>query len=54
MDGVELIAQRWRQSMPSPVIVLTGNADVPLAVQAMKLGARDLPIKPLNADAFRK
>jgi FixJ family two-component response regulator len=46
--------QMRRQSIPLPVIVLTGNADVRLADQAMKLGARDLPIKPLNADAFRK
>ena len=54
LDGVELIAQMRRQSIPLPVIVLTGYADVPLAVQAMKLGARDLLIKPLDADAFRK
>lgn len=52
MDGVELIAQMRKKSISLPVIVLTAHADVPLAVQAMKLGASDLLMKPAHIDAL--
>lgn len=52
MNGVELIAEMRRQSIPLPVIVLTAYADVPLAVKAMKLSAIDLLMKPFEFDAL--
>ncbi|QGM99615.1 response regulator [Methylocystis parvus] len=52
MDGVELIAQLHKKSIPLPAIVVTAYADVPLAVQAMKLGACDLLTKPFDLDAL--
>jgi two-component system CheB/CheR fusion protein len=49
MGGIELL---WRLSdaghrMPS--IMITGNSDVPMAVEAMKAGASDFIEKPINA-----
>jgi two-component system response regulator FixJ len=52
MDGVELIAEMRKKSVPLPVIVVTAHADVPLAVQAMKLGANDLLVKPFDVKAL--
>jgi two-component system, LuxR family, response regulator FixJ len=50
MDGLELIqALRQRGALP-PIIVMTGHGDVPVAVKAMKLGARDFIEKPFDPD----
>ena len=50
MDGVELIkALKARQSI-LPVIVVTGHADVTVAVQAMKAGAVDFVQKPYESE----
>ncbi len=52
IDGMELL----RQLNPAfgtrklPVIVMTGHGDVPLAVEAMKLGALDFLEKPFEDD----
>jgi two-component system response regulator FixJ len=46
MDGLSLIQEMARRQLDMPVIIMTGFADVPLAVKAMKAGASDFVEKP--------
>ena len=52
MGGVELIGRLKALGVPDPVIVITGHADVPLAIQAMKAGVADFIEKPFSDDAI--
>jgi two-component system, LuxR family, response regulator FixJ len=48
VDGIELL-KRLKQEKPALcVIVITGHGEIPLAVQAMKLGAMDFLEKPFD------
>ncbi len=52
MDGLTLL-RRLKSSPASaalPVILMTGDGDIPLAVEAMKLGALDFLEKPFEDD----
>ena len=48
MSGLEVQQQLNRSGSLLPVILLTGHADVPMAVQAMKDGAFDFLQKPVR------
>jgi two-component system, LuxR family, response regulator FixJ len=50
MDGVELLKTLKRRHCPLPVILITGHADVTVAVQAMKAGASEFVQKPYESD----
>src|SRR4051795_3847681 len=50
IDGIELLKRLKASSNPYPVLIMTGHGDVPLAVNAMKLGAVDFLEKPFEDD----
>lgn len=52
MDGIQLLRRLNESKTKFPVIVMTGHADVPLAVEAMKCGAVDFIEKPFSDDVL--
>jgi two-component system, LuxR family, response regulator FixJ len=50
IDGIELLKRVKASSSLLPVVIMTGHGDVPLAVEAMKLGAADFVEKPFEDD----
>lgn len=52
MSGVDLARRLKELGVPDPVIVITGHADVPLAVEAMKAGVADFIEKPFDDEVI--
>jgi two-component system response regulator FixJ len=52
MNGLELLQHLRASGCSAPVIVMTGHADVPMAIQAMKAGVADFLEKPFGDDAI--
>jgi len=52
MSGIELLRRLREIDMKLPVIVITGHGDVPLAVEAMRVGAMDFLEKPYDDEAL--
>ena len=50
MDGLELLSalKQGEEAIETPVVMITGHGDVETAVQALKLGAYDFLLKPLD------
>jgi len=52
MNGLELVAKLKAMGVADPVIVITGHADVPMAIQAMRAGVSDFIEKPFSDEAI--
>jgi two-component system response regulator FixJ len=52
MSGMELLRELSRRSVRPPVIMITGHGDIPLAVEAMRLGAADFIEKPFQDETL--
>jgi two-component system response regulator FixJ len=52
MDGITLLKKLRAEGGEPPLILITGHADIPLAVAAMKAGAVDFLEKPFEAEAL--
>jgi two-component system response regulator FixJ len=52
ISGIDLLHRLKELDNLLPVIVITGHGDVPLAVEAMKLGAADFLEKPFDDEAL--
>ena len=50
MSGLELLQRLKSEGARLPSIMITGQGDVPMAVEAMKAGAADFIEKPIRRD----
>jgi FixJ family two-component response regulator len=52
LDGLELQVRLHETGQSLPIVFLTGDADIPMSVQAIKAGAADFLTKPVTPDAL--
>jgi two-component system, LuxR family, response regulator FixJ len=52
MSGIDLLRRLRERKISVPVIVITGHGDIPLAVEAMRIGATDFLEKPFDDDVL--
>ncbi len=52
MTGLQLVAELKARAVTTPVIVITGHGDVPMAVEALKRGVSDFLEKPFDDEAL--
>ena len=52
MNGLEMVRRLTERGVRHPVIVMTGHADVPLAIEAMRAGVKDFIEKPFDDEAL--
>ncbi|QCI64342.1 response regulator transcription factor [Phreatobacter stygius] len=49
-SGLDVLRQLNARKFTGPVVMISGHADIPMAVEAIKAGAVDLVEKPFDAD----
>jgi two-component system response regulator FixJ len=47
-DGIALVRELARRALDIPVVLISGHADVPMAVAGLKAGAQDFIEKPVD------
>ena len=52
MNGLEMVRRLHELGVRHPVIVMTGHADVPLAIEAVRAGVKDFIEKPFHDEAL--
>ena len=52
MNGLEMVRRLAAMGVRHPVIVMTGHADVPLAIEAVRAGVKDFIEKPFDDEAL--
>lgn len=52
MTGLQMVAELQARGMPTPVIIITGHGDVPMAVEALKQGVADFLEKPFDDEVL--
>lgn len=52
MDGLDLLAQAHERHASTPVLLMTGHNDHQLAIQALRGGAYDYILKPIDREDF--
>lgn len=52
LGGLEFQRRLTQENIPIPVIFITGHADVPMSVRAMKAGAVEFLSKPIHEQEF--
>lgn len=50
MDGINLLSRLHQLDAEMPVLLMSGHADIPIAIEAMKEGAYDFMEKPLQPE----
>jgi FixJ family two-component response regulator len=50
LNGLDLQARVAGERSDMPIIMITGHADVPMSVRAMKAGAAEFMVKPFDVD----
>lgn len=49
-SGLDVLDALRREAYPAPVLMISGQGDIPVAVRALRLGAADFVEKPFRAD----
>ncbi|MBU1097684.1 MAG: sigma-54 dependent transcriptional regulator [Bacteroidetes bacterium] len=52
-NGIELLKEFRQNGITSPVVMITGYADVNIAVKAIKTGAQDFLLKPIDLEQLK-
>lgn len=52
MDGLQLLEAMRKESIDTPVIIVTAQGEIASAVQAMKLGAADYILRPFDLETL--